>query len=244
MKLEKVYNFFFHPEKLDAETKALSVITVIALSIFTAGGFLIAFGIINWHDRKVALQNPKKNKIFPIVKPIIQKTPLTEENLTKIKQVKDKNAEQVALFEKWASDKDWIRFTPQYSHYDWWAFPITRSSAGYGDQYAVNAREIEALKADDEFMHNYRRGVELVVKSWGWDLNKDSPIPEDEKNADQKWTGYGVRLGKMADSLNLFDEKDYYQRLQHFFDSVCVPNIKQYPLEKWIYTVLSRPPPV
>lgn len=158
----------------------------------------------------------------------------------KIKRVKEKNAEQVKAFEQWAEKKDWIRFTPQYSHYDWWAFPISRSSLGQGDKYAVNSVEIQALKADDDFMRNYRRSVELVVNSWGWDLNKDVPIAADEITSDQLWTGYGVRLGKMADSLKLFDEKDLYRKLQHFFDSVCVPLANRYPLEDWVYKNLGR----
>lgn len=240
MKLEKVYNFFFHPEKYSAEIKALSVITVVALSILTAGGFLIAFGIVNWHDRNVALQNAKNNKIVPVVKPIMQQMPLGPGSIEKIKRVKEKNAEQAVLFEQWAAEKDWKRFTPQYSHYDWWAFPIKRASAGQGDLYAVNAAEIQALKADDEFMKNYRRGVDLVVQSWGWDLSKEALVPDNERLPDQKWTGYGVRLGKMADSLNLFDQQDYYKSLQQFFDMICVPATKQYPLEKWVYTVLGR----
>ena len=161
-----------------------------------------------------------------------------------MEKVKAKNAEQVQLFEEWAEKKDWKTFKPEHSHYDWWAFPITKSSASYGDEYALNAMEIQYLKRDKEFMRHYRKGVELVVKSWGWDLRKNAPVPKKERTADQLWTGYGVRLGKMADSLKLFGEKDKYRRLQRFFDKVCVPLGKdKHPLEAWVYTHLGRHPP-
>ncbi len=251
MKLEKLYNFFFHPfaKEHSPETKAISAITVIALSILSMGGFLIAFGIVQYLDRKVSLQNPKDNKISELMKPLIQpenakphqpQIKLSPESQKKILNIKTKNIEQVHLFEKWAKEDDWKRFSPAYSHYDWWAFPISVSSSSYGDTYAVNKDEIEVLKADPEFMQGYRQGVNLVVLSWGWDLKKNGRLLGDERKSGQQWTGYGVRLGKMADSLKLFGEMELYKSLQHFFDVVCIPQANKYPLEKWVYTNLGR----
>lgn len=236
MKAEKVYNFFFHPFSADhtTEIKAFSSLTIFALGILTAGTFFVVFGIVNWRDRKIT-KNAKNPKAQQVAKMILD--PSSKE---KIERVKNKNAEQVQLFQKWASQGDWVRFRPEHSHYDWWAFPISRPSAGHGDDYAVNQHEIEALKADEEFMRNYKKGVDLVVKSWGWDLNQDAPVSPDIKTNDQEWTGYGVRLGKMADSLRLFGEDELYRRLQHFFDAICVPIDNQYRLEDWVYKNLER----
>jgi hypothetical protein len=127
-----------------------------------------------------------------------------------VKVVKEKHQEQLNDFEAWARKEDWGRFAN--SHYDWWMFPISRSSMGQGDTYTVLKPEIETLKQDPEFMQNYRRGVELVVKSWGWDLDKGLPL--ENKKPSQQWTYYDVRLGKMADSLNLFGEKELFDKLQ------------------------------
>lgn len=274
MKLENVHDFFFHPlsEKLPPKLQALSMITVVALSIFTAFGFLVVFGIVNWVDRKISQKDSKDDKVLHIIKSFIQESnankqipspPLIENrtqqkvvksnptensklnpaSLKKINKIKKVNAKQVNSFKKWADKKDWKKFKPEYSHYDWWAFPIMRSSSGYGEKFAVTPEEIEILKTDSEFMHNYRLGVELVVKSWGWDLNNNIPIHSHEKTKAQAWTGFDVRLGKMADSLRLFDQNDLYTKLQTFFDQVCVPKANKYPLENWVYKNLDREPP-
>lgn len=244
MKVDKVYNFFFHPfsEDHSKKVKTLSALTVIALSLITGGVFLVAFGAMQWRDRKIKVLEPKTQKIHPIaVQTIgIQKMDQVPPNsdMEKLKRVKSKNAEQVRLFENWAEDGDWKKF--ELSHYDWWAFPVDRSSAGYGDQYAVYAPDIEVLKADEEFIQNLRKCATLVVKSWGWDLEKDRLISESERFPSQQWTGYGVRLGKMANSLKLFGQEDVYESLQHFFDKVCLPQTEKYPLEDWVSKSLGR----
>lgn len=263
--INKVHDFLFHPfsENHSSQMKALSTITVIALSIFTAGIFLIPFGIINLCDRKVVQQNSTNNKVSLTVKEkvpqIVQESVqneepnqipddkniqkeqlnLSPEGLEKIHKIKTKNAEQAALFEQWAENKNWEAF--HFAHYDWWAFPISEKSS-YGDEYSVNADEIEALKRDEEFMRNYHRCVDLVVKSWGWDLKNDAPILDKERTQEQQWTGYGVRLGKMANSLKLFGEKDLHKKLQKFFDCICLPRAQKDQLDPRVYKNLDRDP--
>lgn len=127
--------------------------------------------------------------------------------------VKKVHKKQVEAFRKAAQEGRWERFDHRNSHYDWWAFPITRMSS-YNDLFSVTPDDIELLKKDLEFMKRFREGVKLVVNSWGWDLDKDGPIID--KKATQTWIGYEVRLGKMADSLNLFGEKELLHRLQNF----------------------------
>lgn len=63
MQINKAHNFFFHPlaKEHAPGIKILSTITVIALSILTAGIFLLAFAIVNLRDRKVnTVQNDSK----------------------------------------------------------------------------------------------------------------------------------------------------------------------------------------
>lgn len=233
MDVQKVHNFFFHPlaRGHTPAIKALSIATVIALSVITLSGFLILFGIINIRDRcfKPNAQNPKVTNVTG---------PRFPPDQNKLNHLKQKHSEQLQSFEKWAKNTDWKMFKPEHSHYDWWTFPISRASSGQGTTYSVNKQEIEALKTDPVFMKNYRRGVELVVQSWGWDLQNDRPIAPSDRTKDQEWTGYGVRLGKMADSLFLFNEKELYNKLKMFFRHINNP---PYPkLDGWVVETLSR----
>jgi hypothetical protein len=251
-----IYNFLFHPldSKHSFATKVLSSVTVIALSILTAGGFLLAFGLIQLRDRHVT-QQPPNPKITTIQTSILQpqqptvapsSAPISNpanvslnEPSNRVKDIKSKHKAQLELFEKWSREKDFKMFKPEHSHYDWWMFPVNRASASYGEKYAISSQELEVLKNDKEFMKDYRRGVELVIQSWGWNLQEESPVQD--PTPDQKWTGYGVRLGKMAQSLDLFGEKELYGKVQKFFQAVCLPAHQgKLPLESWVIKVLSK----
>lgn len=244
------YNFFIH--QLDVShsviKKVFSSITVLALSILISGYFLLLLGGLNLRDHLVVVQKNKNERVSDVnfvltdQNKSMPSTPISQPHSghvdkDKINLIKRKHLEQLKKFEEWAKNNDWKMFKPEHSHYDWWMFPIMRSSS-YGLTYSVNVVEIEALKADPEFMERYRRGVELVVKSWGWDLHQQQAVQN--PTSEQKWTGYGVRLGKMADSLYLFGEKDLYRKLQLFFNQVCLTQIQQYPLEKWVSETLLR----
>jgi hypothetical protein len=111
-------------------------------------------------------------------------------------------------------------------------FPIDRASAGYGDRYRVNKNDIDMLMGDPVFMKNYREGVCLVAKSWGWDLAQRKDVATEV----QKWMNYQVRLGKMLDSLRLFRQDDLRIVITDFIDR---KNIKP-SLEPWIQQLLYR----
>jgi len=122
----------------------------------------------------------------------------------------DKHREQIEKFELWASRGAWMDF--HYSHYDWWTFPIDKPS-NYGFRYVVYEGEIAQLKADDGFMTRFRRGVELLSTSWGWDVHAQKPMPE--PTSAQTWQQWPIRLQKAAHSSHLFGE-------QALFDGLCV----------------------
>ena len=87
------------------------------------------------------------------------------------------------------------------------------------------------LKSDPLFMKNYRAGVVLVAKSWGWDLENRKNIT----NEVQRWTDYQVRLGKMLDSLRLFQQDDLRSALTDLINQQgLVPT-----LEPWIQKLLK-----
>lgn len=254
MRVDKLYNFLFHPMSQPTITKkTASVATIIALSIFSAGTFLLAFGIVSLHDRNIKSKtNPTlTKKVFQNVHPNHQKPQTSQTQNTnntqtpvqttqsgaanpnpKIANLKKMHTEQLKKFENWAAKDQWDNFA--HAHYDWWVFPIIRSSAGYGDTYALSKNEIELLKSDPIFMQNYRRGVELVLKSWGWDIQLNNKVTH--PSPQQHWVGYGVRLGKMGDSLQLFGETELFKKTQTFYTTICVPHST---LEPWIQKIFK-----
>jgi len=116
-----------------------------------------------------------------------------------LKALKEKQASQLALFEVWAKSHDWMQF--HSSHYDWWMFPFSKPSQ-FGFAYVVCESEIRELKQDPDFVSNYLRGVELLLLSWGWDLQKECVITEPDHN--QSWHNWPIRLYKCAVSLQEF----------------------------------------
>ena len=89
-------------------------------------------------------------------------------------------------------------------------------------------------------MKRYRRCVDLVVQSWGWDLQNDCPIPKGQRKPDQQWTGYGVRLGKMMKSLRFFEERELFQKLKHFFDAEGHKGLNN-KANNWIFQGFNTP---
>ena len=108
-------------------------------------------------------------------------------------------------FRKWASLNQWDQFS-QINHFDWWMFPIgDESSQGY--RYTVLGSNINELKEDTEYLSSYREGLVLMFLSWGWDLENGIEIKE--KNMNQRWRYYDVRLRKAIQSMYLFRQQDY-----------------------------------
>jgi hypothetical protein len=133
----------------------------------------------------------------------------TDPTFVGIEALKNIHAQQVTDFESWAARGDWERF--HYSHYDWWAFPISRSSA-YGMKYVVFEGEIAELRKDAAFVEKYQAGVRLVAASWGWDLLGCRYI--DHPQAGQCWHDWPVRLFKAAQSVKLFGYDETFASLK------------------------------
>jgi hypothetical protein len=138
-------------------------------------------------------------------------------------------------FIAWAQAGDWKQFGPSYHHYDWWMFPIDRSSSGQGLKFTVYQQDIQALKADQEFLKDYRLGAILLIQSWGWDVknkyNYAHPAPG------QKWRNWDVRLGKLAHSLILFEQWELYDSLKAYVKQLTQNNIS---LEAWVQAYFAN----
>lgn len=110
-----------------------------------------------------------------------------------------KNKEQVEQFEVWVEQKDWAAF--HSNHYDWWMFPIDQPSR-LGFAYTIFESEIERLIENKRFIENLKKGTELLLLSWGWDLYQEERIQKTDK--DQCWHDWPIRLYKCAQCLKLF----------------------------------------
>ncbi|KAL6067731.1 hypothetical protein QOT17_008627 [Balamuthia mandrillaris] len=102
----------------------------------------------------------------------------TRKEFKGLPHLKAKQAEQLQLFEEWAGNNDWRAF--HHNHFDWWMFPIELDSS-YGYAYTVYAGDVAELQEDEAYMASYRRGVELLVRSWGWDIQKNEFIETTDK---------------------------------------------------------------
>lgn len=124
-------------------------------------------------------------------------------------ELKKTHQAQITKFEQWATEDSWERF--HSSHYDWWVFPINHHSS-YGAKYVVYEGEVEALKGDAQFVERYKRGVELVSASWGWDLFLNAYFVQLKPG--QSWHRWPVRLYKAALSVQLFGYHDLFDSLK------------------------------
>lgn len=203
------YNFLFHPFQEDhsKKTTTISVITNIALTALTSGLYVIAFLSVHLLEgvggEKSSLSSRKSS---------FQR----RDCFVGVEALKQKQYGHLLKLQKLANEGKWQHLQTHTFHpdsgFDWWMFPIDRSSRGQGNLYKLSLRDIENLKKDAEFMANYREGVCLVAKSWGWDLINGIDVT----NESQKWTRYGVRLHKMITSLQLFKQTDLLETLQMF----------------------------
>ena len=236
MKVE-ICNFFLRPLHKDHSclAKTASMITAFALTILTGGLYLIPLLIAQLTgSRKVTVESGESAAPVTQVAQSVRVAPpayqrrnygaaiqrqLGNPTVDKVALIKMKQAGHLVKLQALADGDDWASLQQHTMHpdsgFDWWMFPVDRSSASWGDLYAINANEVEGLKADATFMKSYRDGVILVAKSWGWDLESN----EDVTDSVQRWTGYNVRLGKMLQSLTIFGQADLHERLVAFVDA-------------------------
>ena len=97
-------------------------------------------------------------------------------------------------------------------HFDWWMFPIDDGSR---IQYNVFADDVEELLSDPQYVANYREGVRIAMKSWGWDVGTSAPVVEITGKG-QGWANWDVRLAKICRSCYIFKQNDLLQSCQKF----------------------------
>ncbi len=130
-------------------------------------------------------------------------------------------------FKRWAQAGEWKEF--HHAHYDWWMFPLDRSSSGQGMRYTVYQNDIQQLKADPAWLKDYRLGAVLLMQSWGWDVANRKMYTA--LAPDQKWQNWDVRLGKLAHSLILFEQWDLYAGVEAYVQYLTQSGVK---LDQWV----------
>eukprot|EP01083_Nonionella_stella_P018003 50367_1 len=141
-------------------------------------------------------------------------------------------------FKVWDKQKQYDRF--HHSHYDWWMFPNDRHSWGQGKRYALFQKDIDELLEVDGYPQNYKMGTRLVLRSWGWDMDRMAFIEDGTR--DQRWTGYNVRLLKMLYSTIILKQWDVYKSVYEF----CIGLLKkghQFRSEPMMYEYLGLEKP-
>eukprot|EP01102_Stenamoeba_stenopodia_P020957 TRINITY_DN8329_c0_g1_i1.p1 TRINITY_DN8329_c0_g1~~TRINITY_DN8329_c0_g1_i1.p1 ORF type:complete len:178 (+),score=24.06 TRINITY_DN8329_c0_g1_i1:58-591(+) len=134
--------------------------------------------------------------------------------------LKQQHRTQLKFFESWVSSGQWMKI--HNAHFDWWMFPIDEKSASKGVKYTVSLEHVQKLKSDAEWMVAYRRGVEILLLSWGWNINHRTEVERSErdKKNGQRWQHYPVRLYKCIKSLMLFRESDYVESIKQYVTTV------------------------
>ncbi len=128
-----------------------------------------------------------------------------------VKALKEKHADTLTDFRRWALAKDWDSF--HRSHYDWWMFP-TDEPSGFGFAYTVFEEEIEELREDGRYLEGLQEGAALLARSWGWDLEKATPISDPDP--DQRWQNWPIRLYKAAKCMMLFELDEAHGSLRQY----------------------------
>ena len=211
------YNFFFYPfhESHSGCTTAVSVIVNLALTIFSCGIYLAIFiGVRVYYGSPGGGEGIEGHEVKKLHTKVFKFEFDPDSTLSeKAQLVKAKQADHLKRLEVLAEGNQWQHLANHTSHidsgFDWWMFPTTRISSGQGDKYALSLVDVERLRQDPEFIESFRKGVMLVSRSWGWNLETQ----KDETGQTQKWRSWDVRLGKMMDSLHRFQQKDLHDSL-------------------------------
>ncbi|MFZ0566188.1 MAG: hypothetical protein WAM28_08400 [Chlamydiales bacterium] len=199
----------------------------IAASLTMGGGSLCAIGLV-----KMAFNNSRldpslrphniNNRLEPPTRSYINNN---HGNIVRF------HNEQIIQFRDWSQRGrwDWIRI----AHFDWWMFPINRAATTNTRGPCIASPEVmQALKADARFMEEYREGIELVCRAYGYDANTGQRVVDFPSSL------YIVRFGKMLSSLKWFGERELHRNVAAIVSSNSIR------LEDWVRNDLEWETPL
>lgn len=99
-------------------------------------------------------------------------------------------------------------------HYDWWAYPIDRGSAAYGETFNVAGEPLGRLRNDPEFLSSLAREIEIQALALGWSLREGKFLDELDWEKGQDWRKtYPTRFWKMTRSAQIFGLEEEFESL-------------------------------
>jgi len=99
-------------------------------------------------------------------------------------------------------------------HYDWWAYPIDRGSASYGETFNVAGEPTERLKKDPEFLASLAREIEIQALALGWSLYDQDWVESLDWENGQDWRrAYPTRFWKATRSAQIFGLEEEFESL-------------------------------
>jgi len=106
-------------------------------------------------------------------------------------------------------------------HYDWWAFPIDRGSASFGETFNVAGDPLERLKKDPEFLSSLAKIMEVQAAALGWSLYEGKYFDRLDWDKGQDWNmAYPTRLWKMTRSAQIFGLEREFESLLDLQESL------------------------
>lgn len=122
-------------------------------------------------------------------------------------------ADQLAEHEGMANAGDWNGI--HGGHYDWWAYPIDRGSAAYGEFYNVAGEPLERLKQNKQFLDNVAAEIKLQAEALGWSLYESKFVDEPDWDGGQDWRkAYPTRIWKMTRSAQILGLEEEFESLK------------------------------
>jgi hypothetical protein len=97
------------------------------------------------------------------------------------------------------------------AHFDWWTFPIEKTSNRYGYKYKLNDIACQELLGDDEFMKYYIESTWCVLDAYGFTLSgsKENGYKITPKDTTHENEFNEIRIKKMAESFYHFNIELY-----------------------------------
>jgi hypothetical protein len=132
-----------------------------------------------------------------------------------VEQINAEHHAQLSKFREWAVAGSWSEF--HTNHYDWWMFPIDQPSQ-MGFRYVVFDEDVAELNDTPGFRERHAEGAQLLLRSWGWDLETNQMVESPAK--DQMWQNWPIRLFKCTESMRLFGQTQMYESCIAFAKSL------------------------
>lgn len=122
-------------------------------------------------------------------------------------------AEQLAIHEAMADSGDWKAIHD--GHYDWWAYPIDRGSAAYGEFYNIAGEPLQRLRKNQAFLDSVADAIKIQAEALAWSLYERKFVEDPDWDGGQDWRkAYATRIWKMTRSAQILGLEDEFESLK------------------------------